>query len=337
MRKGVGVALSLVLLLSGGTACGSGGPGAGGCEVGVAYGWPGLGDKWLNDSAAEGVRVARERLGLGPREVVELSSGRDDDEFHSAARLRQLAEDGCDLVVATHPMYANAMVTVAAEFRDVRFAIPDAPGITGPNIANFVFATPEGSYLVGAAAALKSRTGRIGFLGGMRNAELEGFRAGYTAGALAVRPDVTVDNAWLDDGPGAFDDPEAAGRVATEMYTTGTDVVYQVAGLSGEGVFAAARAAGGLAIGVDTDQYRTADRAAREVILTSMVKRLDLAVRQVVEDAHRGTFRSGELRYDLANGGVGYATSGGRLNDIAPRLEALKAKIVAGRITVPTS
>ncbi|WP_328868841.1 BMP family ABC transporter substrate-binding protein [Streptomyces sp. NBC_00287] len=335
MRRWTGAALSLVVLLAGGTACDSGGRGAGDCEVGVAYGWPGRGDNWLNDLAAAGVSEARTELGLGPRQVVELSPGDEDTDAHKAERLRQLAEHGCDLVVAVSGEYAGPLATIAAEFREVRFAIADAGDINGPNIANLVFAAPEGSFLVGAAAALKSRTGRIGFVGGMRSRELEGFRAGYTAGALAARPDVTVDNAWIDDGPAGFDDPEAARRIAEEMYTTGVDIVYPAAGLSGAGVFDAARTAGRLAVGVDTDQYRTAAPEVREVILTSMVKRLDLAVRQTVVDAHRGTFRRGEISYDLANDGVGYTTSGGRIDDIVPRLEALKAQIVAGRITVP--
>ncbi|WAZ25670.1 BMP family ABC transporter substrate-binding protein [Streptomyces cinnabarinus] len=335
MRRWTGVALSLVVLLTGGAACDSGARAAGGCEVGVAYGWPGRGDNWLNDLAAAGVEKARADVGLGPRQVVELSPGDEDTEDHKAERLRQLADEGCDLVVAVSGEYAGSLAMVAADFPDVRFAVADAREITGPNIANLVFATPEGSYLVGAAAALKSRTGRIGFLGGMHTRELEGFRAGYTAGALAVRPDVTVDNAWIDDGPGGFDDPERARRIATEMYTTGVDVVYQAAGLSGPGVFDAAREAGGLAVGVDVDEYRTAAPEVRDVILTSMVKRLDLAVRRTIVDSHRGDFRPGEIPFDLANNGVGYTTSGGHADDVVPRLEALKAQIVAGRIRVP--
>ncbi|MEJ7757214.1 MAG: BMP family ABC transporter substrate-binding protein [Nocardioidaceae bacterium] len=164
------------------------------------------------------------------------------------------------------------------------------------------------------------------------------FEAGYAAGAEAVNPDIEIDVTYLTQPPdfSGFNDP-AKGKTAAEgMYDGGADVVYQAAGGSGGGVFEAATAADAMAIGVDSDQYLTADESVRDVIITSMLKRVDVAVDTYLSDVDGGDVPTGLTRYDLEADGVGYSTSGGQVDDVKTDLEDFKAKIIDGSIKVPT-
>ncbi len=226
---------------------------------------------------------------------------------------------------------------MAKEFPDTQFAIIDDAGAVGPNIANLTFAEHEGSFLVGAAAALKSKTGSIGFVGGVDVPLIHKFEAGYTAGAKAVKPDIKVATKYLTQPPDftGFNDP-AKGKTAAEgMYQGGADVVYQAAGGSGGGVFEAAKAANAMAIGVDSDQAKTAAEDVKDVIITSMLKKVDVAVFDFIKSVTEDAFKAGEIVYDLKKDGVGYSTTGGKIDDIKAQLEDYKAKIVSGEITVP--
>ncbi|HET7659600.1 MAG TPA: BMP family ABC transporter substrate-binding protein, partial [Oryzihumus sp.] len=199
-------------------------------------------------------------------------------------------------------------------------------------------AEQQGSYLVGAAAALKSKTGNIGFVGGVNVDLIKKFEAGYVAGAKAVNPNIKVQIKYLSQPPdfSGFGDP-AKGKTAAEgMYQNGADVVYHAAGGSGGGVFSAAKAAGKLAIGVDSDQALTAPADVRGVILTSMIKKVDVAVYSFITDVKDGKFQAGNKVFDLKAGGVDYATTGGLVNDIKPKLDAYKQQIIDGKIQVPT-
>ncbi|MEZ5343793.1 MAG: BMP family ABC transporter substrate-binding protein [Acidimicrobiales bacterium] len=207
----------------------------------------------------------------------------------------------------------------------------------GDNIAGLTFAE-EQVVLVGAAAALKSTTGHIGFIGGVSGFGLiEKFEAGYTAGASAVNPDIEITSQYITEFPDfdGFTSPDRAQEVAIAMYEGGADIIYHAAGGS---VLASSRQPraslrhrfqGHWAIGVDSDQYLTADAAVQEYILTSMLKRVDVAVFEVVKSQAEGTFTAGNVVYDLSVDGVGYSTSGGYLDDIADQLEAFKAQITA--------
>jgi basic membrane protein A len=195
------------------------------------------------------------------------------------------------------------------------------------------------------AAALKSETGTIGFIGGVSGIGLiEKFEAGYIAGAKSVNPDIVVTSAYLSEFPdfAGFEDPASANDIATSMYDEGADIVYAAAGLSGSGMFQAAADVSTetgskvWGIGVDSDQYNTVDPAVQEYVLTSMIKRVDTAVYEITKAFLEGSFGPGETRYDLSVDGVGYATSGGFIDDIVPQLEEAKAAIIAGDIEVPT-
>jgi len=236
-------------------------------------------------------------------------------------------------------MFTDPMGEIAAANPEVTFGIVDSV-VEAPNVRSLVFAEEQGSFLVGAAAALKSESGIIGFIGGQEIDLIKKFEAGYTAGAKYINPDITVNVKYL--GPAgdnsAWGNVAGAKEIASGWYAEGADIVYTAAGGSGAGTIEAAVEAGKWAIGVDSDQYLTAGSAdAQAHILTSMVKRVDVAVFETMKAACEGDTEGGIKVFDLSNDGVGYATSGGYVDDIASQLDDIKAKIVAGEITVPTA
>ena len=330
------------------TACGGGGGGGGtdeggsegggdGAKVGMAYDVGGRGDQSFNDSAAAGMDKAVEEFGMTSQE-----SEAEDGEPETARedRLRTFAENGFSPVIAVGFAYSGAVGKIAPEFPDTDFVIIDAdPPVEGENVMNLKFAEEQGSFLVGAAAALKSQAGHVGFVGGVEVPLIQKFEAGYTAGAKAVNPDITVDVTYLTQPPdfSGFGDPAKGKTAAQGMYDGGADVVYHAAGGSGGGVFEAASEAGALAIGVDSDQYNTADPAVQDVILTSMLKNIDVAVYDYLSKVAEGDAPSGTEIYDLESNGVGYSTSGGQVDDIKDQLEEFKQQIISGEIEVPTT
>jgi basic membrane protein A and related proteins len=337
------------------TAAGGGGDGSD-VTVGLTFDLLGRGDQSFNDSAAAGMDRAKADFGVTVNELTPTdASARGTD--------MQLQAENADLVIGVGFSFAGDTAAVAedgtvsgiaVESPDVKFAIVDDPMMNFnadppapivPNAAGLVFAEHEGSYLVGVAAALKSTTGKIGFIGGVSGIGLiEKFEAGYIAGAKSINPDIQVTSQYITEFPDfdGFQSPDRAKEIATAMYSEGADVIYAAAGLSGSGMFQAAAETSGATgtkvwgIGVDSDQYNTVDPAVKEYVLTSMIKRVDNAVYKITEDVVNGTFEPGEQRYDLKAEGVGYATSGGFVDDIVDQIEAAKAGIIAGDIVVPT-
>ena len=306
-------------------------------RVGLAFDIGGRGDKSFNDAAAAGLDQARSTLEIEAKDLPATLNEPEEDKY---TRLMSLCRDGgYDPVIAVGFAYATALQRAAADCPNTKFAIVDDASVEAPNVTSLTFAEEEGSFLVGAAAALKSQTGHIGFVGGCAVPLIAKFEAGYVAGAKAVNPDIVVDVNYLSTPAQAcsgFNDP-GNGKIAAEgMYDNGADIVYQAAGGSGVGVFQAASEKGKLAIGVDSDQYETVDAALRDVIITSMLKRVDVAVFNFIKDFAEGNFKAGEQKFDLERDGVGYSTSGGFIDDIVDELDDFKAKIVDGTITVPT-
>ena len=302
-------------------------------KVGLAYDIGGRGDQSFNDSAAVGLDKAKEELGV---EATESEAGAGEAETAKEERLRVLADSGHDPIIAVGFAYSAPVAKVAPEFPEVTFAIVDDANAKAENISNLVFAEEQGSFLIGAAAALKSQTDQVGFIGGVQVPLISKFEVGFTEGAKAVKPDIEVQSVYLTQPPDftGFNDP-AKGRTAADgMYDAGADVVYHAAGGSGAGLFEAAKAAGALAIGVDSDQYETAAPDVRDVILTSMVKRVDVAVFDFLSSVAEGEVEAGPRLYDLEQGGVDYSTSGGKVDDIAAQLDELKEKIISGEIEV---
>jgi len=319
---------------AGGGATTSGGSAAK-VKIGMAYDVGGRGDQSFNDAAARGLDEAKKTLGVDAKEAEAVQG---EPESAREERLQQLIDAGYNNVVAVGFAYAPAVTKVAKANPDVHFAIVDSTDATGANIENLVFAEEQGSFLVGAAAALKSKTGNIGFVGGVNVDLIKKFEAGYIAGAKAVNPKIKVQSKYLTQPPdfSGFGDP-AKGKTAAEgMYQNGADVVYHAAGGSGGGVFTAAKAAGKLAIGVDSDQALTAPADVRGVILTSMIKKVDVAVMSFITDATKSKFTAGPKVFDLKAGGVDYSTTGGLVDDIKTKLDTYKQQIIDGKITVPT-
>ncbi|MFM7757071.1 MAG: BMP family protein, partial [Actinomycetota bacterium] len=341
MRKNVRLlaaslaALSLVATACGGDDSDSSSDGGGdGIKAGIAFDTGGRGDGTFNDSAATGGERATSELGA---QVTELEATVDEDR---KANLELLASDGNAVIVGVGFMFTDPMAEVAAANPDITFGIVDSV-VEADNVKSLVFAEEQGSFLVGAAAALKSESGKIGFIGGQEIDLIKKFEAGYTAGAKYINPDIVVDVQYL--GPAgdnsAWGNVAGAKEIAAGWYAAGTDVIYTAAGGSGAGTIQAAIEAGKWAIGVDSDQYLTSgdDEAAKAVILTSMLKRVDVAVFETIKAVVDGDTSGGIKVFDLSNDGVGYSTSGGYIDDFVDQLEEIKAKIISGEITVPTA
>ena len=331
-------------------AAGSAAPGSG-PKVGLVYDIGGRGDQSFNDSAARGVERAKSELGITFTEASPNADGSNRKE------LLDLAAQSSDIVIAVGFLFEPDAATVGKSNPKKTFGVVDSPmldfktdptGATpyGPNISGLVFSEEQGSFLVGAAAALKSKSGQVGFIGGVKGVGglIEKFEAGFTAGAKAANPKIKVVPKYITEAPdfAGFNAPDQARDIATTMYDGGADIVYSAAGGSGAGVFQAAKASSEAkgtkvwAIGVDSDQYNTADPAVKDYILTSMIKHVDVAVFEIIKAQMDGNVKGGPTRYDLAADGVGYATSGGFVDDIKDKLDAYKADIISGKIVVPT-
>jgi basic membrane protein A len=311
-------------------------------KIGLAYDAIGRGDKSFNDSAFAGVQAAIDEHGGDFSEVTPNEDGSDRAEL-----LAQLAEQGFNPVIAVGFAYDEVLADVAADFPDTTFAqvdgsvtLPDGSS-KGDNVTGLLFSEQEGSFLAGVAAALKSETGMIGFVGGVETPLIEKFQAGYEAGAKAVKADITIDSRYISPAGdfSGFNDPVKGEQVAKAILDGGADIVYHAAGGSGSGVFKAAAAAGGRAIGVDSDQYETVgDPALQAVIMTSMLKRVDNAVKAFVDGYVEGDVPSGEdVINDLSTEGVGLSESGGFIEDIKDQIDEYKQQIIDGEIEVPTT
>jgi basic membrane lipoprotein Med (substrate-binding protein (PBP1-ABC) superfamily)/DNA-binding SARP family transcriptional activator len=252
------------------------------------------------------------------------------------------AVDGASLVFGSTRMNF-VLVDIADEFPDTTFALLDTADAPLPNTVGVSFAHEQGSYLVGAAAALQSRTGKVGYIGANATPLIEAFRAGFERGATAADPDVEVvsEHLFRTAEPVGYVDQPIAHEVAIEMFEQGVDVIFVAAGGSGMGVIEAAselstNARPLWAIGVDSDQYYDISTDQREHLLTSMYKRMEAGIRAVVDAHEAGTLpASGTLVVGAAEGAVGYTDTGGHLDDATvAKLEDLRARIIDGTIVV---
>ena len=321
---------------------GSGGGEASDLKIGLAFDTGGLGDKSFNDSAYAGVEAAVEALGGTTEENVQTLSP-NDDASNRAELLVQLAEQGFNPVIAVGFNYDEVIGDVAADFPDTTFAQVDgsnADGAKGDNVTGLLFAEEQGSFLAGVAAASKTETDHIGFVGGVESPLIEKFQAGYEAGAKAVNPAITVDVAYLSPAGdfSGFGDPQKGKLVAQGMYQAGADIVFHAAGGSGVGVFEAAVEAGARAIGVDSDQWASAPADQQAVIMTSMLKRVDNAVEAFITDYSEDSVEGGtDITNDLKTEGVGLSDSGGYISDIQDTIDDFRQQIIDGEVEVPTT
>jgi basic membrane protein A and related proteins len=311
-----------------------------GLRIGLVYDVGGRGDQSFNDAAFAGLEQAQDELGVEIRDLEPAAGGENREEL-----LRTLADEGYDMIIGVGFAFAESIEAVAADFPDISFAIVDDASVEAPNLTSLVFAEEEGSFLVGAAAALTSETGQLGFIGGVEIDLIKKFEAGFIAGAEAANPEAQVRVQYISQPPdfAGFNDPARAKEISDGMFGGEIDVIYHAAGGSGGGLFEAALEnsegdAKVWAIGVDSDQYNTASESVREYILTSMLKRVDVAVFGAIESFVNGELEAGVRQFDLSNDGVGYSTSGDFLSDeVISQLDDLRDQIANGEIEVPTA
>lgn len=311
-----------------------------GPRIGLAYDVGGRGDQSFNDSAYEGLVRAVEELDATCTQAAAQPGENDADREE---RLLTLIDAGYDTIIGVGFVYSIAVYNVAPDYPEVNFGIIDGfnPGDEDlDNVANIGFAANEGSFLVGAAAALLTKADNVGFLGGTNTPLIQAFEAGFNAGVEEIDPGIEIQSQYLSqsDPVKGFENPAGGETASTGMFENGADVVYHAAGKSGLGLFDAVVQAGegNYAIGVDSDQYLTADAEQQPYIITSMLKRVDTGVFEFAEGVDSGKPPAGYVTYDLAGGGVDYSTSNPDLpQDVIDQLDELKQQIIDGEIEVP--
>ncbi len=311
----------------------------GGKQLGIVFDVGGRGDKSFNDGAYRGGELAVERLGMQVR-YIEPGDGPDRE-----AGLRLLSAEGMSLVVGVGFIFTDDLTQLALEYPKTSYAgvdyalkTDDQGNVVQPpaNLAALKFREEEGSFLVGAIAALAGGSKKVGFVGGMDSPLIHKFEAGYRAGVKYVCADCTVIAQYAGSTPEAFRNPTKGKELALSQYQSGVKVIFHASGSTGLGVFEAARETGNYGIGVDADQYAEAPGH----VMTSMVKNVDQAVYDVARRVSDGTFHGGIYSFGLKEGGVGYVYDDANKALIPPaviaRVEQLKQDIIAGRIHVPS-
>ena len=302
--------------------------------MGLVFDVGGRGDKSFNDAAYAGLERAQKELGVHFT-TLETSEGADRE-----AQLRQLAAGPAQIVFGVGFLFSDDIKSLAKEFPDKKFACVDFTVTPGeslpPNLVALTFKEEEGSFLVGALAALVSKTHKVGFVGGMEIPLIRKFQAGYVAGARAVDPNVEVLVKYAGNTGAAFKDPTKGKELGLAEYHAGADVIFHASGSTGLGVFEAAKELGKLAIGVDSDQYDSMPGS----ILTSMVKRVDISVFETIRATQANQFVGGVQHLGLAENGVTWVYDE-RNKALIPdavkaRVDELAAEIIAGRIVVPS-
>lgn len=305
-------------------------------KIAMIYGT--TGDFSFMDSAYKGFTDAQENFDFTP---LDLSSPNSDD-FQD--RIDLAISEGAGLAIGIGFQYATPMAETT-DHPDTAFVAVDIDkGTSIPDVTTISFAAEQSSYLVGVAAALASKTGHIGFVGGVDQPSIQNFFVGYEAGAKSVNPEIVVDATYLSplgDFTG-FSDPTKGKEAAASMYAGGADVIYAAAGGSGLGVYEQALESSTpeaqvWAIGVDGDVYQQVDESIKPYILTSAIKNVNVAVEDSIAAFLDGTLEPGEQIFDLSNDGVGYSTSGGFLDEFEAQIEEAKQAIIDGGITVPSA
>ncbi|MGI5504603.1 BMP family lipoprotein [Lentzea sp. CA-135723] len=307
-------------------------------KIGLAYDIGGRGDASFNDSAAAGLDKAIADMGVKKENTRELSAAPNEDESAKQTRLRQLASEGFSPIIGVGFAYAESMKLVAAEFPNVKFGLVDSAVDGAANVTPLLFAEQEGSFLAGVIAAYQSKKCHVGFVGGVEIPLIQKFEAGYFQGAKAAAPKIQIEKKYITPAGDftGFQDAPKGQEAAKGQIDKGADVIYQAAGASGKGIFSAAKQGGVLAIGVDSDQYNQATVAdTKDVIVSSMLKRVDVAVYDYVKAVAKNDLAGLPKVFDLKVDGVGYATSGGKIDaKLQGILEGYKAQIIEGKIKV---
>ncbi|MBY0554554.1 BMP family ABC transporter substrate-binding protein [bacterium] len=297
-------------------------------KVGLVLDKGGKDDKSFNSSAYEGATKAQKELGIELK-YVEATDNNSLEVLH-----RNFAQKKYDLVIGIGFAQTDAIKKVAALFPQTQFAIVDGE-IKAENVRSLLFEEHEGSFLVGAAAAMKSKTGVVGFIGGMDIPMIRRFQKGFEAGVKYVNPKATVINNYIGVTAEAWNNPAKAKEMALSQIGKKADVIFHAAGASGSGLFDAAAEKKVYAIGVDSNQ----NWMKPGVVLTSMLKRVDVAVYDTIKDSLNKKFTAGTVRFGLKNQGVDWAldSNNDKLWTAADKTKIadIKKQIVAKKITVP--
>ena len=294
----------------------------------IVYDFGGKFDRSFNQSASEGAQKFKADTGIAYREF-EITNAAQREQI-----MAQSAKRGANIIVAVGFTQASAVEKVAKQFPDVKFTIIDAV-VDLPNVQSINFREQESSFLCGMAAALASKTGKIGFVGGMDIPLIRKFALGYVAGAQYVNPKIEVFQNMTGTTPAAWGDPTKGAELAKSQFGRGADVVFHAAGATGIGVMQAAKDAGLLSIGCDSNQ----DYLHPGSVLTSALKRVDVAVYKAFEDARNGTWKAGQLVLGLTESGVDYSYDENNRTvltlAIKQRLDQARADIISGKLKVP--
>lgn len=326
------VAVSLVASLAVGCAAkseqkGTEGAAKTGFSAGLVTDTGGLNDESFNQSANMGLEKAKNELKI---DVKALESKKDEDYVPNLSRF---ARDKRDIIWGVGFKFNQAIPEVANKFKDTKFAIIDSnlDGKIPANTVAVTFKEHEGSFLAGVVAGLTTKTNKVGFIGGISSPLIKKFEAGFNAGVKAVNPKAVVTNVYAE----SFTDATKGRSLAKSLYDGGADIVYHAAGGVGKGLFdeVKTREAGKFwAIGVDMDQ----SRLAPEHTLTSMIKRVDVAVYDITKQAKEGTLKTGtEVTFGLKDEGVGISQNTKASDDVLKKVEEYKQKIIKGEIQVP--
>ena len=294
----------------------------------VIYDMGGKFDKSFNEGVANGVKRFTDETGV---KVMEFEVT---NETQREQAMQRMVQRGATIVLGVGFAQADAINKVAGENPDRQFSIIDVFWLDRPNLRQYNFKEHEGSYLVGVAAALSSKTGKVGFVGGMDIPLIRKFACGYVQGVKSVSDKIEVLQNMTGTTPAAWNDPTKGAELTQGQIDRGADVVYHAAGGTGMGVIRAAADAGKLAIGVDSNQ----NHVAPGTVLTSMVKRVDVAAYQTFKDAMDGKFSAGIRTLGLKEGGVDWALDEHNAKlvsgDVKAKVEKAKAAIIAGGIKV---
>lgn len=297
-------------------------------KVGLVLDKGGKDDKSFNSSAYQGALKAKNELGIDLK-YVEATDNNAIENLH-----RSFANKDFDLIIGIGFAQADAVKKISQQFKNKNFVIIDGE-VNQPNVKSFIFEEHEGSYLVGAIAALKSSGAQIGFIGGMDIPLIRRFEMGYKAGAEKINPKIKITSQYIGITGEAWNNPAKAKELALAQYNSGVDVIFVAAGASNSGVFDAAEEKKKFAIGVDSNQ----NHLKPGYILTSMLKRVDVAVFEAIKEANQGKFKAGLTRYGLKEKGIDYASD--KYNekiltaDIQRKTNVLRDEIIAGKISVP--
>ncbi len=302
-------------------------------RVGLVFDIGGRGDKSFNDAAYKGLEDAKRDLGID-FEVIDPGDGADRE-----SALRKLAsKKDIGLIFGVGFIFTDDINKVASEFPAKKFACIDysvTPNAKIPdNVAAIEFKEEEGSFLIGALSAFTSKTGKIGFIGGMESPLIRKFENGYIQGAKNVNPSIEILSGYVSVSPDGFKNPGKAKEIALSQYNAGADVIYHASGLSGLGLFEAAREKSKLAVGVDMDQYKEAPG----FVLSSMVKLVDVAVFKTIKSLKDGKFNSGITTFGLTDNGVSFVYDENNKSLISPStkqsLDSIRALILNETIKV---